>query len=518
MKYPILLATVSSLMLCGIGYAQTVPDFTPNATINVGVDEDGNPTDDFGAEISNLDLEINDLKEGSGLRSVVEDGQDALAALAGITDTPVMVDDHSQPIADADGNMPINSEWVPTYAQTAVMVDDHDRPINDADGNIPGTPDWTPTFAQKEKEIDDLTKPIADSRNRPPGHPDWVPTFEQKVEMEDDLTQPIADEDGNSPFNEDWDPTYVQIPQMVKVPVEDADGELPTLPDGSPNTDWTPTYVDKPVLSGGTIEKTAAEISRTIEQSDANTQSISDLTTETDANTQSISDLTSDVADNQQGIIDANARIDLANQAFDDFKVAVGDIDTTESLVATVGANTAELTVHDGRITVNETAIADHEDRITDNSTAIADHEIRITDNSDAIADHEGRITDNEQGILDNLSLIGTVQDLAEGNEKEIEKNAAAIVSNANRINTLEEDVDSLKSGVAMAIAIANAPIVSNGVNKFSLSGGVGYYEDKFALSLKSAFMPTDSIAITASVASDLSENYAFGAGVGIGF
>ena len=180
--------------------------------------------------------------------------------------------------------------------------------------------------------------------------------------------------------------------------------------------------------------------------------------------------------------------------------------------------NKDSITDNAAAIGDNAAAIGDNAAAIGDNTADIADHEDRITDNTDAIVVHEGLIGDNEQGILDNLGLIETVQGLTEDNKAEIEKNAAAIVSNANRINTLEEDVDSLKSGVAMAIAIANAPIVSNGNNQFSLSGGVGYYEDKFALSLKTAFMPNDSIAITASVASDLSESYAFGAGVGIGF
>lgn len=101
---------------------------------------------------------------------------------------------------------------------------------------------------------------------------------------------------------------------------------------------------------------------------------------------------------------------------------------------------------------------------------------------------------------------------------KQVGVNTAAIAHNTSRIEALEGEIDGLKGGVAMAIAIANAPIVTNGENKFSLSGGMGYYEDAFALSLKAAFMPTNNIAITGSVASDMEDSFSAGAGIGFAF
>ena len=122
--------------------------------------------------------------------------------------------------------------------------------------------------------------------------------------------------------------------------------------------------------------------------------------------------------------------------------------------------------------------------------------------------------------LQDNIGIIeqafqafGSVQGAAD----QIGKNQAAIAANSNRIENLEDEVETLKGGVAMAVAIANAPIITNGENKFSLSGGLGYYEDAFALSAKGAFMPTNNVAITGSVATDF-EGFTAGAGVGIGF
>ena len=99
-----------------------------------------------------------------------------------------------------------------------------------------------------------------------------------------------------------------------------------------------------------------------------------------------------------------------------------------------------------------------------------------------------------------------------------ISENTQAIESNSARLDLVEDEIDGLKSGVAMAIAIANAPIISNGTNKFSLSGGVGYYDEAVAMSLKGAFMPRDNIAITGSLAYDFEEDYALGIGAGIAF
>lgn len=102
--------------------------------------------------------------------------------------------------------------------------------------------------------------------------------------------------------------------------------------------------------------------------------------------------------------------------------------------------------------------------------------------------------------------------------DNRISANEAAISSNTSRIVSLEEDVDELKSGVAMAIAIANAPVLEGGQNGFSLSGGFGNFKGQSAGSLKAAFLPMPNMAITASVATDFDDNVSAGAGLGFAF
>ncbi|GHB40689.1 hypothetical protein GCM10007094_32630 [Pseudovibrio japonicus] len=127
-------------------------------------------------------------------------------------------------------------------------------------------------------------------------------------------------------------------------------------------------------------------------------------------------------------------------------------------------------------------------------------------------------------GSLDDLnsSFTGTARDnvvaAVNSNADRITANTDAIASNSSRIVSLEEDVDELQAGVAMAIAIANAPIIQGGMNGLSLSGGFGHFKGKSAGSMKAAFMPMENVAITASVATDFDENVAAGAGIGFSF
>ncbi len=127
-------------------------------------------------------------------------------------------------------------------------------------------------------------------------------------------------------------------------------------------------------------------------------------------------------------------------------------------------------------------------------------------------------------GSLDDLnsSFTGTARNnmvaAVNSNAERITANTDAIASNSSRIVSLEEDVDELQAGVAMAIAIANAPIIQGGMNGLSLSGGFGHFKGKSAGSMKAAFMPMENVAITASVATDFDENVAAGAGIGFSF
>ncbi len=102
--------------------------------------------------------------------------------------------------------------------------------------------------------------------------------------------------------------------------------------------------------------------------------------------------------------------------------------------------------------------------------------------------------------------------------EQRLDTNSAAISSNTRRIVSLEEDVSDLEGGVAMAIAMANAPVVSGGANGFSLSGGFGHFKGNTAGAVKAAFLPMENVAITASVATDFEDNISAGGGIGFAF
>ena len=84
-----------------------------------------------------------------------------------------------------------------------------------------------------------------------------------------------------------------------------------------------------------------------------------------------------------------------------------------------------------------------------------------------------------------------------------------------NRITTLENDVDDLREGVALAMAMANAPIILDGDKQFSLSVGLGFYDSEAAGSVKAAMKLGQNGILTGSVA--FSENETAG-GVGVGF
>ena len=187
--------------------------------------------------------------------------------------------------------------------------------------------------------------------------------------------------------------------------------------------------------------------------------------------------------------------------------------------------NTAAIEAEKGRNDTQDGLIADNTDAIervhgqtVSNAGGIEVNSGNISKNTTEIKNNTTSIAQTVERINTAFERIDTNWTAIQKNQEAVTKNTAAIAHNSNRIDTLEGEIDGLKGGVAMAIAIANAPIVTNGTNKFSLAGGMGYYEDAFALSIKGAFMPTDNIAITGSVATDLQDSFSAGAGVGFAF
>ena len=243
---------------------------------------------------------------------------------------------------------------------------------------------------------------------------------------------------------------------------------------------------------------------------------------------------------NLQSIIEIRDDISTTNENFTNLETALEDaienrIDGVDGKDGADGLDgkDADMT----RVEANEDIINTLVDTEEEVDTGEVDDLSTDVDESKETIVNKGRVTVNEEAIASNTTdihdVVDRISDAFEGlenatvnaNLKQVDVNKAAIAHNASnieansaRLDIVEGEIDNLKGGVAMAIAIANAPVISNGANKFSLSGGLGYYDEAIALSVKGAFMPTDSIAVTGSVASDLGENYSFGAGVGIAF
>ena len=159
-----------------------------------------------------------------------------------------------------------------------------------------------------------------------------------------------------------------------------------------------------------------------------------------------------------------------------------------------------------------------HDDRINDNRDAAKHNretnyaqDTRINDNRDAAKHNRETNYAQDTRINDN-------RDAAKHNRETNYAQDTRIDAAFTELNALSDDVDAIASGVAMAVAIANAPIVTAPGKHFSLSGGVGYFHDKFAAAIKFAVVPTDFTAVNVSVGYDFDKNVTVGAGAGFAF
>lgn len=194
----------------------------------------------------------------------------------------------------------------------------------------------------------------------------------------------------------------------------------------------------------------------------------------------------SELADNA---VDTNA---IINGAVTSNKLA-DDAVTTAKI--TDGAVTSEK-LADGTVTTQKIAVsAVDTDQLADNSVTAAKLAPGAVD-SNAIADNS-ITTHHLQDNSVTFSKLGTdVQ---------------------NRITSLEENVDGLKGGLAMAMATANAPLLLQGDKTFSLSLGLGFYDDKTAGALKGGLKLSENAILSGSVAFG-EDNIGGGVGIGIGF
>lgn len=96
-----------------------------------------------------------------------------------------------------------------------------------------------------------------------------------------------------------------------------------------------------------------------------------------------------------------------------------------------------------------------------------------------------------------------------------------AQAANNNRFQSLKEEVDGNKQeargGVASAIAIASMPQVQAG-QRFIISAGTGAFKNEQAVSVGASFHASENTIIKAGISDSTNNDFAMGAGVGIGF
>ena len=102
---------------------------------------------------------------------------------------------------------------------------------------------------------------------------------------------------------------------------------------------------------------------------------------------------------------------------------------------------------------------------------------------------------------------IGFVDLAPEVNDK-IKANMMATIKN-------REDIDKNTQGIALAMAIANAPIVLQDDQQFSLSLGMGFFDSETAGAIKGAMKLAPNTILSGSVAFTEDE---VGGGFGVGF
>jgi hypothetical protein len=83
------------------------------------------------------------------------------------------------------------------------------------------------------------------------------------------------------------------------------------------------------------------------------------------------------------------------------------------------------------------------------------------------------------------------------------------------RVTTLESDLNTANSGIAMAYAMTNIPSISSPDSNYSFGVGLGTFEGETAIALGGTARISDRANIRASVSSS---GDTFGAGIGLAF
>ena len=168
-----------------------------------------------------------------------------------------------------------------------------------------------------------------------------------------------------------------------------------------------------------------------------------------------------------------------------------------------IDQNEADIGLLDGRVTVNEGAIVA-------NTTAIGVERGRIDQNVMAIETNAGKITVNEMGIGSNLAAIGVNTSAIDANATNITANGGMITDNRESIVGLTESLEVVRAGVAASMALAGMPAI----NGRGVSIGVGSFdgESAFAIGFQ---IQSDTTSFKVGVTSS---GGATGASAGVGF
>ena len=131
--------------------------------------------------------------------------------------------------------------------------------------------------------------------------------------------------------------------------------------------------------------------------------------------------------------------------------------------------------------------------------------------------DLAGVINENNNKANQNSDDIGVLQDDLNNLASDFADLDDEVGDLASDINGLQSDVEDLEGGVALAIAMANAPIVAGGDSGLSLSLGTGAFKGEVAGAARASFS-RNGLTMTGSVGATGSGDIGGGAGIGIGF
>ena len=170
-----------------------------------------------------------------------------------------------------------------------------------------------------------------------------------------------------------------------------------------------------------------------------------------------------------------------------------GDI---EKLDGRVAMNEGEIWDADGnsRIDANETRSMENRTMIGTNATNIQTNATNIMNNTTMIGENRGMIDTNATGIMTNAGNIMTNSGrldahemaIAEGarligeNTAAIGANRSSIMQNADMIGGLQDQMETVRAGVAASMALAGMPAI----NGRGISIGVGSYDGESAFAV----------------------------------